>query len=157
MAVDFSQLLSKPAEEIKAPKALPEGSFLGLITAFKFDIAKTPNDKEQPEKPVCDLTVKLQEAMEDVDAADLNEALDGQPLSAKPAMKHTLWLTPDAQYRVVELCENLGIPKEGQTLASMIPELVNKTVLVNLVKVQSKKAGQSDVFFTNIGTIAPAP
>ena len=43
--VDFSALLSKPADEIKRPPALPAGTYKGIIKTHKFDESsekKTP-------------------------------------------------------------------------------------------------------------------
>lgn len=155
---DFSALLSKPTDEIKKPKPLPEGTYTLLCTKFEYREAKTPNDKENPVKATCQLSLRYQEAMSDVDSADLDEALQGEALTTK-ATNYDLWLTPDAQYRVVELCKTAGIDTEGKTLGEIIPELVNKTFTGTASKVQSKKPGQEGTFYTNItaliGTDAP--
>lgn len=147
-APDFSQLLAKPTDEIKKPKPLPEGSYQGNIQKYEFREADTPNDKENPKKPVLTLHVKLTEAMSDVDEADLNDALQGENLSSKPAQRFDMWLTPDAQYRVVELCVSCGIPTEGRTLGEIIPELQNQMVTASVSKTQSKK--DPEVFYSNI-------
>lgn len=150
---DFSALLSKPVSEIKKPKPLPEGSFELIITNYKYEEANTPNDTANPKKPVCNLALRYNQAMEDVDQADLNDALQGEALTSKTT-NYTLWLTPDAQYRAVELCQTCGIQTEGMTLGQMIPELVNKTVIGNVVQVASKRAGaKPDDKFANLASI----
>lgn len=153
MAIDFSSLLAKPTDEIKKPKPLPEGSYSGLTTQYKYETAKTPNDRENPEKPVVRMQVKLNEAMADVDAADLNDALQGEALSSKQALNYDFWLTPDAQYRVLECAQSMGIDTEGKTLGEVIPAMMNQPVTVTIIKVQSKKQGQEDVFYSNIGSL----
>lgn len=142
---DFSELLSKPTEEIKKPKPLPEGSYQVLISAHKYDEAKT---KEGP-KAIVRLTCRFQEAMDDVDEADLSDALQGEVLTTKSAT-YDMWLTPDAQYRVVEFAKSLGVETEGTTLGQIIPEFVNQSAMATVVQVQSNKPGQDDVFFSNI-------
>lgn len=150
--VDFSQLLAKPTDEIKKPKPLPEGSYQFLCTKYEFREANTPNDKDNPKKPVVTLSLRYQEAMEDVDQADLDEALQGEALSSK-ATNYDLWLTPDAQYRIVELAKSAGVPVEGTTLGEIIPELVNQVFMGTVVKVQSKRPGQEDTFYSNVNSL----
>lgn len=150
---DFSSLLSKPTDEIKKPKPLPEGSYSGIIQKFEFREADTPKDPVNPKKPVLTLHIALSEALDDVDQADLAEALQGEALSAKPAQRYDLWLTPDAQYRVVELCQSCGIATEGSTLGAVIPELQGKSVTCAGTKTQSKKAGQEETFYFNLSSV----
>jgi len=149
---DFSSLLSKPTDEIKKPKPLPEGTYQVLCTKYEFREANTPNDKENPKKPVVTLSLRYQEAMEDVDEADLDDALQGEDITQK-STNYDLWLTPDAQYRVVDLCKSAGIPVEGTTLGEIIPELVNHVYMASVIKVQSKKQGQEDTFYSNINSL----
>jgi glutaredoxin-related protein len=150
---DFSALLSKPTSEIKKPKPMPEGTYMGLVLKQEYREADTPKDKENPKKPVCQYSVRLTEALDDVDQADLADALQGEDITAKRPMDYDFWLTPDAQYRVVEFAQSCGVPTEGRTLGEIIPECVNQTVRVSVVKVQSKKPGQEDTWFANISNM----
>jgi hypothetical protein len=153
---DFSNLLAKPTAEIKEPKPLPVGTYMGLLTKKEYREVDTPKDTETPKKPVVSFTVRLDEAMEDVDQADLNEALDGQALSSKTMRPYDMWLTNDAQYRVVELGNSMGL--QADTLGELIESMVNQPVLVSLDKVQDRK--NPDRWFTNItklvGTVEQA-
>lgn len=147
---DFSALLSKPADEIKKPKPNPAGSYSGIIKKFAFDEAKTPRDTANPTKPVCELAVGLTEPMDDVDAEDYAAwVADGGVLNARD-FGYTMWLTPDAQYRVIELATSCGIAVEGKSLGEVIAELPNMPVIASVELVQSKKQGQEEVFFANI-------
>lgn len=154
LAPDFSSLLAKPTDEIKRPKPLPEGTYSGIIQKFEFREVDTPKDTANPKKAVLSLTIGLTEALDDVDQADLGEALQGEPLSSKNVRPYDMWLTADAQYRIVELCQSCGIATEGSTLGAIIPELQGKSVNVGMVKVQSRKAGEEETFYSNIGTVA---
>lgn len=147
---DFSALLSKPADEIKKPKPLPIGSYSGLIQKFAYEEAKTPRDKENPTKPVVNLTIGLDQAMEDVDSEALAEWIaDGAQINGR-TYDYTFWLTADAQYRVVEFAQSLGIDTSGKTLGEIISEFPNNPVIASVEHVQSKKAGQEDTYFANI-------
>lgn len=148
---DFSSLLAKPTADIKQPKPLPEGSYSGIITKKEYREVDTPKDTTQPKKPVCSFSIRLDAALDDVDEADLNEALDGEALSQKNMRPYDMWLTNDAQYRVVELGATMGLTAD--TLGELIESMVNQPVIVSLIKVQSKKPGETDKFFTNIGNV----
>lgn len=151
---DFSALLSKPADDIARPVPNPEGTYFGIINDHKFDEAKTPNDKANPVKAVCELHVRLTEAGDDVDAEALAEALATTEGGIGGRIyNYTLWLTADAQYRAIELCQSCGIDTSGKTLGECISELNNQPVIASIEHVQSKKPGQEDVFFANIATL----
>lgn len=132
---DFSSLLSTPTSDIKKPVPLPEGTFLGTIKSYKLDEAKT---KEGP-KPICQLICQPNQAMDDVDPEALAESLAGGSITDKPGMNYTFWLTPDAQYRLVEFATSLGIDTEGRTLGEIIPELVNQPVYMSVVQIDSNR------------------
>jgi len=131
---DFSKLMSTPTSEIHKPKPLPEGTFQGIIKSHKLDEAKT---KEGP-KPILELTCSFVAPMDDVDQDELTEALQGRPLN-EITRRYTFWLTPEAQYRLVEFADSLGIAVEGRTLGEIIPELAQQPVYMSVVRVTSNR------------------
>jgi hypothetical protein len=146
---DFSSLLAKPTTEIKEPKPLPIGTYQGLIIKKEYREVDTPKDTANPKKPVVSFSIRLDSAMDDVDQADLNEALDGQTLAQKNMRPYDMWLTNDAQYRVVELGNSMGL--QADTLGELIESMVNQPVLVSLDKVQDRK--NPERFYTNITNV----
>lgn len=143
---DFSNLLAKPTADIKEPKPLPVGTYQGLLTKKEYREVDTPKDTEQPKKPIVSFSVRLDQAMDDVDQADLNESLDGGTLANKNLRPYDMWLTNDAQYRIVELGNSMGL--QADTLGELIESMVNQPVLVSLEKVQDRK--DPNRWFTNI-------
>lgn len=119
MAVDFSTLLSKPADEVKRPPALPAGSYFGVIEKHAFD------ESREKKTPYVSYTVKLTgEYGDDVDA----EGVEGIDI-AKRTMRKDFYLTEDALWRLKEFIESCGVPSVGRSLGEIIPEVVNCRVL----------------------------
>lgn len=120
--VDFSVLLSKPADDIKRPPALPAGTYKGKITTHRFD------ESSEKKTPYVRFDVKFTgEHLEDVDAADV-EGID----IAKRTLSKDYYLTEDAIYRLKEMLESLGIPSAGRSIGEMIPEAVGCEVLMEI-------------------------
>ncbi len=151
---DFNDLLAKPTDDIKKPEPLPVGSYLGSIVKYEFAEAKTPKDKENPVKAVAEMSILLNEALDDVDPEDLAMFLaSGAKISGRK-YSHTFWLTADALYRVVEFAASLGIETSGKTLGEIFPELLNQSVIAAVDHVQSKKPGKEDDVYANITNLA---
>mgnify|MGYP000110663499 CR=1 FL=1 len=120
--VDFSALLSKPADEIKRPPALPAGTYKGIIKTHKFD------ESSEKKTPYVRFDVKFTgEFLEDVDANDV-EGID----IAKRTLSKDYYLTEDAIYRLKEMLESLGIPSAGRSIGEMIPEAIEAEVLMEI-------------------------
>lgn len=149
---NFEELLSKPADEIVKPLPLPEGSYLGQTVKYEIREQATPKDTAAPVKAVCDLSVTLNQALDDVDAEDMAAFLEnGQTIEGR-SYKYTLWLTSDAQYRVIELADALGIKTSGKTLGEILPEFVGKDVMAAGTQVASNR--NPDAKFFNIDTLS---
>lgn len=114
---DFRALLSKPAESVKRPVPVPAGTYYGTIKQRQFDESK------ERKTPFCRYTVGNIRAGEDIDPA----MLEGQDLSKK-TFQVDYYITPDAEYRLVEALESMGIRKEGRSIGEMIEDSINQEV-----------------------------
>lgn len=126
-SVDFRELLSKPAEDIKAPVPLPQGTYRGLIKGHALD------ESREKKTPFIRLTITNLDPQADVDQDDLA----GVDLSKKEVRKD-FYLTEDSLYRFKEFIESCSIPVAGRTLGEMISELVNQEVMVELIHKMDK-------------------
>ena len=122
---NFSDILNKPIDDIKAPSALPTGTYLCLI-----DGQPELGPVGKKETPAAIFNFKPMQAMTDVDPQLLQTALDGSSLADKK-IRFTLWLTDDAAHRAKTfLIEHLGIPKAS--LGEMFPQAMGRQVLVSI-------------------------
>lgn len=142
MAPNFASVLDADAATIERPKPLPVGSYTGIIVGMpRFDKSK------KKQTPFVEFTIKLTAALDDVDAAEL-EAIGG--LGDK-TMKHTLYDTPDAGYRIKEfLCNDLGLELDDSgTLRPLLDQVPNLPVGISVIHEPSQD-GQS--VFARIGS-----
>jgi hypothetical protein len=123
MAVDFSALLSKPLDEVKAPVPLPAGTYYGIIKEYKFD--------ESPEKktPFIRFTIQLTGAGDDVYVEEV-ASIEW----SKKQLRKDFYLTEDALFRFKKFLETLGIDTVGKSFDSLIPETQGAKVLVEVTQ-----------------------
>ena len=137
--VDFASLLDVNIDDIKAPKALPAGTYHAIISSYKFDKTK-PKDGKEPTNTLH-IELALQEAGPDIDHSDL-EGID----ITKRRASFDFYLTEDALYRVKKFLESLGIARTGVSLSELIPEIVQLPCLIEMSKIlRSDNSGE----FTN--------
>lgn len=147
---DFSTLLAKPVGEIKKPRALPAGTYYGLITSFAFD------ESAKKKTPYVRYSVRLTSPGEDIDQSLLVD-VDGNAVDVtKKLLNADFYLTEDAQYRCVEFLEKLGIDFGGgvRGLGECIPEAVNHSVMITVVQNPDEK--DPERIYNNITEITAA-
>jgi hypothetical protein len=119
-AVDILSILNKRSEDIKEPQPLPVGTYLMMVDGLPV----FPEDGiGKNNTPAAVVTCKYLAAQDDVSPGDVAEAggLDGK------TVRHTLWLTPDAQIMVVRFARDaLGIKVENKSLREIFSEFPNK-------------------------------
>ncbi|HEX4919752.1 MAG TPA: hypothetical protein VFV92_03330 [Candidatus Bathyarchaeia archaeon] len=121
----FQDILNKPIDDIKAPVALPMGTYLGIIDGQPEQTKIGKN-----ETPAIIFQIKPVQAGKDVDQTALLETLNGSALQDKK-IRHTMFVTPDSAYRLKEfLVEHLGI--DAKPIIQMLPEAMGKQVFVTL-------------------------
>lgn len=128
MAVDFAQLLSKPLDDVKKPPALPHGTMLGVIKKYEF------GDNNTNKTPYCRFDIGLTGAGAGMDAAEL----EGIDLS-KRSFRKDFYLTGDADWRLKNFIESLGIDTKGRTFAETVPETLNLPVSCEMIQQNSTK------------------
>ncbi len=118
MSVDFKKLLSVNLDEVKAPAALPEGTYHGTIASFEY------GDNNKNKTPYVRFGLKFHSAGNDVDPKDMADI----DLSARK-MSTDFYLTPDARFRLKDFLESLGMKTSGSTFDELIPEAVGQSVI----------------------------
>lgn len=123
--MSFTDILDMPADDIKAPQALPVGTYLGIVDGQP-EFTKVG----QKQTDAVDFNIKPLQAQQDVDQKQLAESLDGSTLPDKK-IRYRVFVTPDSKHRLLKfLKDDLGIPVS--TLRQMIPEAMGKQVMVKL-------------------------
>jgi hypothetical protein len=126
----FAEILDQPVNEIEAPKALPIGTYIGIIDGQPEFVKLGQNQTD-----AVQFNIKPLQAVK-VDERQLDEVLNGASLSDKK-IQHTVWLTNDSKYRMKQfLVDHLGIPESS--FRQMIPEAMGKQVVVELAHKNSQ-------------------
>lgn len=130
MAVDFSKLLSKPLDTVKKPPPLPQGNYEGVIAKYEF------GDNNTNKTPYARFEITVTAPGEDIDHAQLPEGVEF-PLKRK--FRQDFYLTDEADWRLKEFIESLGINTSGRTFAETVPETLNLPVVAHMVQQNSTK------------------
>jgi len=119
---DFRSLLDKRADDIKRPPVLPPGTYFGRLGKRTFEeIGKNKT-------PAVRWPVAITSAHESIDPS----LLEGIDLT-KRQFRHAFFVTPDAEWRLVEFLTSLGIAKEGRTTGEMVEDSEGKEVVLELL------------------------
>ena len=118
MSVNFKDLLSTKLDDVKAPSALPEGTYHGTISSFEY------GDNNKNKTPYVRFALKFHSTSDDVDPKDLADIdLASRKLSTD------FYLTPDARWRLKEFLVSLGLKTDGGSFDELIPEAVGGSVI----------------------------
>jgi len=125
-APNLAALLSKPADEIKRPVSLPDGTYFGIVKNQRYDqIGKNKTD-------ACIYQVGLTHAHEDVDMSEY-EAAEGQPISERE-MNATVWLSEKSLFNAKQFVESCGIETTGRGLGELLPQVVGQPVILDIIQ-----------------------
>lgn len=119
--VDLKSLLSKPMDEVKAPKALPAGTYTAVVKSQEF--GKSPRKKT----PFCRYNFAITAAGDDVD----HDLLSGVDLSTK-SVRYDFYLTENSEFMLKNFLEGLGIKTQGRSMGECIPEAIGNEVVVDV-------------------------
>lgn len=140
MSVNFRDLLAKPADKIKKPSPLPAGTYRGIIKSKSYDTSRNKGT------PFVRLLLQPNMAEADVDPDSLLEADGVTPINiASKALRFDLYITDDAEYRIIELANSLAIPTEGRSLGEIIEDFPNNNVLMSVTQ-QASTTNPEEVF-----------
>jgi hypothetical protein len=134
----FQDILNTPMEDIKPPKPLPPGEYLGIIDGQPEITQRGKNQNHCVIFPI-----KLVQALDSSPAfqQQLIEALEGKSLT-EVKLSNTMWLTPDSAYRLKSfLTDHLGI-KAG-TPTEAISQAMGKQLLVTIGHYIVQKEGEA--------------
>ena len=127
MNANFAEILSMQLDDIKPLKPLPAGQYLAIVVDEPEVTQKGKNSNS------CIIfKLRLMQALDQSPAfqEQLYDALDGKSLS-EIVLKHTLWLTPDAIYRVKIFFEDhLGI--RGMAIKEARANAIGKELIVTI-------------------------
>lgn len=137
MAVDFAKLLSKPLDDVKKPPAWPAGTYLGTISKFEF------GDNNKNNTPYARFTVKVTAAGPGLEASEL----EGIDLTKGREFRKDFYLTEDADWRLKEFIESVGVSTTGRTFAETVPECANAQVQLEIVQQNSTRNAEELVNF----------
>jgi len=116
--VDFTSLLDKRADEVEAPALLPEGSYIMTITQYR------TGESAQKKTPYVEFDLKINEALDDVDAEELAKVKN---LTEK-TLKTQFFLVEDALFRLKEFCVKAGLPVEGRSFSEILSEIAGSQI-----------------------------
>lgn len=119
--VNFQELLSAKPEDVKRPDPVPVGTYLGIVTGFKLDVSR------QKKTPFVHYEIKPVSPQEDVDMESFQKFGGSEKLTSK-VMGIDYYLSADAQWRLKEFLEKLGVVFGGRSWQAVIPEAVQKQV-----------------------------
>ena len=146
--VNWDEILSKKTDEISRPETVPVGTYIGVITEFKLDTSKNKGT------PYCRYSIRPISPQGDVDQDALTKFGGIEKLASK-LLNLDYYLTPDAQYRLKEFLERLGVGISGRSLQAVIPDAVNKQVRIHVTHALNRER-PTDPPFANIDDIAAA-
>lgn len=127
MSDALAALLRTPADQIERPKAIPPGTYTGILKSHEFGRSKNKGT------PQVTYQVALTGAEADVD----QEKLQGVDLSKK-TLRTTFYLTPEAQYRLIDLAAACDIATSGVSLGEIIDALDGTNVLLDVTERRSE-------------------
>jgi hypothetical protein len=131
----FQDILSMPMDDIKPPKPLPIGEYIGLIDGSPEVTQRGKNNNHCVVFPI-----RLAQPVR-VDQLALTEALDGKALT-DVKLNYTLWLTPDSVHRLKSfLVDHLGI--EAGNLNEAISQAPGKQLMVSIGHYVSSREGEA--------------
>jgi len=146
MAPNFKALLTKNLDDVRKPEPIPEGSYKGMVKSFSYE------SSARKQTPFVRFVVTVMEAMQGVDADDLETALQGQPITSK-TLRADFYLTDEALFRLKDFLASLGIDTRGKTLDESIPEALRQEVLIDVTRQPSE---DGSTFYNNISKITGA-
>jgi len=120
---NFSDLLSKPLDEVIRPPALPAGTYFGSVKNYEL------GESSEKKTPYVRFNFATSHAGPEIEPSDL----EGVDLSKKQ-LRSDFYLTPDAEWRLKEFLESLGFDTKGRTFASLLPDTINSPVMMDVTQ-----------------------
>lgn len=146
MAVDYKELLRRPADSLKKPPLKPSGTYLGVVKEYRFDMSK------EKKTPYVRFTFNNLSPGPDVEASQLVDPEDGSSIDLSRWSPHKdFFLTDDSIYRLKDFLTSLGIPSQGRMLDEMLPESRGMAVAIQVTQETTKD--EKARLFNSIGDV----
>lgn len=143
---DFTQLLTRPLNDIKRPDTLPQGTYHGTILNYQIDESK------EKKTPYVRFNCRIDGPGDDVPAEMLQKADGTGAIDLSKKKVHSdFYLTDDSYYRIVEALQSMGIDTTDRDLSQTLPETLNQPVLLSITLKPSQRQvpGAPPEFFNN--------
>ncbi len=141
-ATNFSDLLSMSAEEAKAPKPLPTGTYTFNVKGHEFGESTKKHTK------YVQFNVNPINPEPDVDM----EALNAFENWNQKEMRLTFYLTTDSIFRLKDFMEHCGMNISGRTFDALIPEVTGSQFNGNI---EHSVSDDGKTTYGNIGSTGP--
>jgi len=128
----FESILDTPAEEVERPIPLPEGTYETILVGMP-----AHGESAKKKTPYVEFTHKLQSALDDVNAEEL-EQMGGL---ADKTIKNTYYTTPTSLFMLTDFLDACGISAEGRSIRQMLDDTPNASVRI-LIKHEPSEDGQ---------------
>lgn len=143
---NFTDILNRPAEDIKPPVTLPMGSYHTVVVGL-------PEQGKSSKKKTDFLkfTHKIIAPLDDVDPDAVTEfQKDGEMISGQE-VENTFYVTDKSAFMLKEFIENCGVDLSGKTLVEGMEEVPNCEVIIH-IKHEASEDGKR--VFARIGSTA---
>ena len=147
---DFRSLLSTNMDDVKAPPALPQGTYFGSIVKHEYKESPWADRETGQKEAQVVFSVRIDEAGPGVDPDVAHEA--GVPGKILP---RAFSIERERQWSVKQFLEGLGIQTKGRMLDSLIPETLNAAVMFEVTQRFDKN--DASRVFNDIKNLKPRP
>lgn len=141
---DFNAYLERSSDEVKRPKPLPTGTYTFMVKAREFG----RSSRKGTAFAEFELIPQSHEA--DVDATQLQDV----KLHEK-SVYATFYLTPDAEYRLLDFAKACGVQTQGRKLKEVIDSCIN-TYVKAMVKIRPNEQDPTAPGYNDVGPFASA-
>lgn len=129
MTVDFARLGKTALGNVPPPPKEPAGTYHGVVRGWKWAESRWKNKETGQSEAQVHFTIKPTDFGDDID----DSARAGIKLNEKVHVAE-MGVQSDAQvYYMQEFLRSLGVPIEGKTLDSALPETVGAQVTYDVV------------------------
>lgn len=135
MATSFKELLGKKADDAKPQPAYPAGTYYGKLGKYTF------GDQNKNKTPYVRFNVTATGLGEDVDEQEFNQL--GIKLGEKQ-FRLDFFLTDEADYRLKDFIQSLGIETAGKTFNELLPDLPGSDIMFQLSMQAARNPDGSD-------------
>lgn len=120
MAPNFASLLNKPADDVKRPVTLPDGTYFAVVKSHEL------GESAQKKTPYVRYHLEVTEADPDTDT-------EGVEIQGKK-MRADFYITDESTYRLTDFIASCGVETAGRSLGEVIPQVIGQTVMIDVTR-----------------------